>query len=451
MKDLKIYFCGICGISMSALAKLCAHFGAKVSGSDDNQNADFNELTLCGIECSIGANKQKIDECDIFVYTIAVGAQNSAVTYAKSKNKQVFERAEFLGEIEKHFIHAIAISGTHGKTTTTAMLGNIFAIAGKKPTVHLGGESINFNGNLLLGDKDYFITEACEFNKSLLHLYPETAVITNIECDHMDTYKNLTQIQETFDTFATQTTKNVIINGDLIDKNIFKDTQKLVTFGLKENNDFYAKNIKQHLGKFEFDVYKNNTTLVHISLNVLGEHNVLNALACVVVSSLYNIKFDDIVAGIEGYSGVKRRLSLLTSKDGIKVYHDYAHHPTEIKTTLKTLKLLKPQKIIAIFQPHTYSRTKALMQEFSSCFSDADYLYILPTYPARESYILGGDAQDLFYNINGKVDCTYCTNQITLEYELSKQLQKGDILVWLGAGDIVDYANDYVQKLLSNK
>ncbi len=447
MENLKIYFYGVGGVSMSALARLCANFGAKVYGSDDNIDTNFEELRKNGIDCGNGINFAKIDDCDIFVYTIAVGENSEVVEYARKKGKKVLERAVFLGEIASFFKFSIAVAGMHGKTTTTAMLGNIFLKANKNPTIHLGGDSLDFGGNIYLGGKEYFITEACEFNKSLLNLRPHSCIITNIEREHMDTYKDLDEIYATFSTFTQQCEKFVVVNGDSIEVEKLKTNAKLVKFGLDDSNDFVAKNITQNEGKFEYDVCYKNRKIMHIKLNVMGMHNVLNSLACVALAKCYGVKNSDIATKICGYMGVNRRLTLLKLQNDINIYHDYAHHPTEVKATLDTLKLLKKKRIIAVFQPHTYTRTKALMSEFVQCFDMADFLYILPTYPAREKYLFGGDAQDLFYNLNGRINCEYCTNFVSLEYELNKQLAPNDILVFLGAGDIEKIAKMYVKTM----
>ncbi len=443
MQNFSIYFYGIGGVSMSALAKLCASLGASVCGSDDNDSNTLLELKKHKINVFVGVNYEMLAKCDYFVYTVAVGEQNFVVQQALKLGKHVYERAEFLGIVAQHYKHVIAISGTHGKTTTTAMLGKIFETAGYDPTVHIGGVAIDFGENLRIGGANYFITEACEFNRSMLALSPESTIITNIERDHMDTYSDLRDIENAFTQFATQTKKYVVINGDKIDKKVFDSSQKIITFGLKNSNDYYALNLQEVDGKFSFDCYHKHKLLGNIKLNIMGEHNVLNALACVVVARQYKIKFCDIAAGISGYNGVKRRLTLLKRTKGINIYHDYAHHPTEIAATLDTLKLLDFKRIIAVFQPHTYSRTKALMGDFVSCFSNADFLIILPTYAARENYIMGGDALDLFYNLGGRQDCAYFSNYEGLQFELDKMLTRGDCLVWLGAGDIDKIAEKY--------
>ncbi len=441
----KIYFYGIGGVSMSALAKLCLSLGYEVFGSDDNDSENLHELKKLGVRVSLPCDKNAINECDYFVYTIAVGQNSNVVRYALDLGKIVYERAEFLGLIAKNYQKVVAIAGTHGKTTSTALIGEVFKIAGKKPTVHIGGDALNLGGNLLIGKREFFITEACEFNRSFLHLQPTCALILNIERDHMDTYKDELDLQNTFAQFAKNSTEVVILNGDQINLKNYKNCKKIITFGFNKNNDYCAKNIRSRKGKFSFDCYYLSEFIGRVKLNILGRHNILNALGCIAVARYYNIDFCDIVAGISAFSGVNRRLSLLKQVNNITHYHDYAHHPTEIKTTLETLKLLKPKRLIALFQPHTYSRTLALMNEFCSSFDCVNFLYILPTYPAREEYKFGGDALDLFYNLNGSVNCAYYSNFYSLAYELDNSLRAGDCVVWLGAGDIDKIAEKYLE------
>ena len=440
----RIHFVGIGGISMSALAKLMLSCGAYITGSDDVESAEVLALRKLGIDIKIGSNYRAVEQADLIVYTIAVG-EHKDLNLAKKLNKRVLERAEFLAEVSKSYKNVIAVAGTHGKTTTTAMLTNILVCAGLDPTVHIGGNSLNLNSNLLIGGQEYFITEACEFNKSFLKLTPDYSIITNIEQDHLDTYKNLDEIDIAFNEFMEKTTKKVVINADYIDDIQHYDKDKYLTFGLLEKGELCAKRLTQRNGKYSFDVFYKDKKLCRIKNNILGEHNIQNALACVGLCLVLGIDIEFIKQGIESFKGVERRLTLLKTKNGVKHYQDYAHHPTEIKTLLQTLKLIKKGRIIAIFQPHTYTRTFALMQDFVQCFDDADFLYILPTYSAREAYLVGGDATDLFYNLGGRINCQYCSNFESLSYELDKMLELNDICIWIGAGDIYQIAKKYLE------
>ena len=440
----RIHFVGIGGISMSALAKLVQSYGNVVTGTDDVESAEVRELRQLGIEVKIGSNFKAVEQADIVVFTIAVGEHKDLIL-AKKLNKRIIERADFLGNIAQKYKNVIAVAGTHGKTTTTAMLANIFVCAGLNPTVHIGGNSLSLGGNLRIGGNEYFITEACEFNKSFLKLEPDYSIITNIEQDHLDTYKNLDEIDFAFNEFMEKTKDKVIINGEYVEDIQCYAEEKFLTFGLTGKEKLFAKRLIQRNGKFSYDVYFNGKKIFHVKNNILGEHNVLNALACIGLCLILGIKTEFIKAGIESFKGVERRLTLLKTKNGVLHYQDYAHHPTEIKNLIDTLRYIKKTRIIAIFQPHTYTRTFALMNDFVQCFDGIDYLFILPTYQAREQYLIGGDATDLFYNLGGRLDCQYCSNFETLKYELDKILKSGDICVWIGAGDIYNIAKIYLK------
>ena len=431
----KIHFIGIGGISMSALAKLCVAQGFLVTGTDDIQNENFNNLKNLGIKVSLKQDFESVKQADVIVYTIAV-KNHIELQFAKQLNKVILERAEFLAKISQSYKHTIAVAGTHGKTTTTALLGHIFCLAGLNPTVHLGGVAPDLGGNLKIGDNDIFITEACEFNKSFLHLRPEYSIITNIECDHMDTFCDFNDLQSSFLLFAENTREKVVLCAENLSNIELFNSDKFLHYGLDIKNNLYAKVLTQDGGKYCFEVYKNNDCLGEFKNGVLGKHNILNVLACIAISLEFGVPLEVIKSGVSTFKGVDRRLTKLMSKGGVTHYLDYAHHPTEIKATLDTIKSMTKGRVIAIFQPHTYSRTLALMNEFRTCFDLCDYLFLLPTYSAREQYIAGGDVMDLFYNLNGRLDCCLVSSLCSLSYELKKMLKAGDFCVWLGAGDI---------------
>ena len=439
----QIFFYGIGGISMSALAHLSSPNNT-IWGYDDNPE-NYVQLKNCAIKTCDTLDFEIIKKCDLVVYTCAIKEITKLRKFCSSHNIQLLERAEYLGELSKLYRQVLAISGTHGKTTTTAMIGSIFNNAHLSPTIHMGGISNEWQQNYLLGNTDYFITEACEYNKSFLHLFPSTSVILNIEADHLDTYTNFAEIKSTFIQFANQTKQNLVICGDSLDKKSF-NTPNIVTFGFKKTNDVFATNLMQNNACFSFDCIAFGKNIGKFSLNIMGKHNILNALASITVGLIYQIPVSTIQNALKSFLGGYRRLTLLAKTKLGTHYHDYAHHPTEIKATLDSLNCLAHKKLIAVFQPHTYTRTHSLMDEFVTCFDNCDYLYILPTYPAREKYIAGGDAIDLFYNMNGRVDCQYFSNIESLYYELEKNLCPHDIIVWLGAGDIDKFAKEFVQK-----
>ncbi len=415
---------------MSALARLSIAQGDKVYGVDDNDSQPLQDMISLGADIAIGTNASKLVNCDLVVYTIAT-ANHQDLTFAKNLGKPILERAEFLGKIAGEYEQVIAVSGTHGKTTTTAMLGYIIKCAGKNPTIHLGGYSQNLGGNMVIGDKKYFITEACEYNRSFLHLKPDVLVVNNIECDHMDCYQDFEAIKQAFTQLSHQS--GVVVAGE----NLPIDSD--ITFGISDST-YTARNLVQNSGKYSFDCYHNNDKLGTISLNILGKHNIYNALASVAVSRLYDISFETIKKALFDFVGVDRRLERLNACN----YLDYAHHPTEIRASISAM-LNMGAKVVAIFQPHTYSRTLTLMEQFADCFVGVSTLYILPTYPAREQYIMGGDATDLVYNIKGDFDVVYCSHYDMLKYYLDKH-NTDEIFLWLGAGDIDQIAKYYLNK-----
>lgn len=438
-----IYFVGIGGVSMSALAKLCAHHGCKVCGVDAQHSQATQMLIDMGIPVYFSPNPKVVEKCDFLVYTVAASAHPD-ILYATKMKKKIFERAEFLGLVAREYQHVIAISGTHGKTTTTALIGHIFDIAGLKPTVHVGGFAPDIGGNLLLGNSNFFITEACEYNKSFLHLRPDCAVVTNVECDHMDTYKNYDDILATFTQFCKNTTSALIMHESVnIDG---KRSVLKITYGATNKAKLCAKNLKNVGGKYSFDCFYRNRFLFRIKLQLIGRHNVDNALAGIAVALHYRVPLKDIIKGVESFSGVDRRFTSIGSKDGVQHYIDYAHHPTEIKALLDSISNLGVRgKVVMIFQPHTYSRTKSLLNDFASALSECPDLILLPTYAARECPIEGGDSTDLFFALPPRHNHLYCSNYFNLKYNLDKMLKPNDLCVWVGAGDIADIAKYYIK------
>lgn len=447
----RIHFVGIGGVSMSALAMLVQSRGCVVTGIDDNDSAVLKKLNACKILTTIKHNPDFVKSADLLVYTIAV-KNHPDLALAKTLNKPIIERAEFLGKIAKHYQHTIAISGTHGKTTTTAMLGYIFEIAKLDPTVHIGGISKNLNSNLRLGGEEFFITEACEFNRSFLHLKPDCTCVTNIECDHMDTYEDLKDIKSAFQKLISKTKNVVIYCGDDVnfDK---KGTKNYISYGFDSKNRFIARNLHaEEKGNFTFDCYLDNEYFLRARLKIAGKHNVLNALACIAICYAYRVPYIYIIEGLQTFLGVERRQTFLGKVGGVSHFADYAHHPTEIKALLETISLLSHSgKIVTIFQPHTYTRTKNLMSDFVSVLGKCSNLVLLPTYSAREQAIAGGDSTDLFFALPINQNRVYCSNYPSLCFALQNALTPGDLCLWVGAGDIYQIAEQYIQEKTREK
>jgi len=443
-----IVFLGIGGISMSALARIVHSMGANIFGTDIATNENITALKKDKIaKIKIGNSPSMIRKADIVVYTNAIGNTNTDLKLAKRLGKKTFERATLLGIISCKYKQVIAVSGTHGKTTTTSLLGWIMNVAGLNPTVHIGGISQNFNSNVHIGSNKYFITEACEYKKSFLQLNPNINIINNIELDHPDCYKNYDEIKQAFVQLSRQTKDILVINGDVLDKTMFS-TPNILTFGLNNNNDIYAQNIQNHDNISSFDIIYHNCTIATIKTTLLGQHNVYNILASTSVALVYNVDIEIIKQAIDSFLGTKRRYEVLYSGK-YNIVLDYAHHPSEIRACINACLAQKPNRIIAVFQPHTYSRTLALMQQFCSCWQGVDKLYILPTYAAREQVILGGRAIDLFYNIQG-IDVEYVSNIQSISYILDINKSPKDTILWLGAGDIENVARQYAKTLLKD-
>ena len=439
-------FLGIGGISMSALARMVFTLKGKVFGSDLCENDQIKQLKNDKIaKIKISNVPSYVKNADFVIYTNAIKENNPDLVLAKHLNKKIFERATFLGILSCKFKNLIAVSGTHGKTTTTSLLGWIFETAKRNPTVHIGGISKNFQTNVKIGGKNFFITEACEYRKSFLQLNPTTTLINNIEFDHPDFYKNFTQIQSAFIQLSHQTKNNLVINGDLLSKKTFQH-RNIITFGFKKSNNLYANRIIVKNGQTSFNIIYNHRCLGRVCTTLLGKHNILNILAATTVALIYQVDFSYIQQAIKTFAGTERRFETVWEKD-YKMILDYAHHPTEIACTINSAKTIEHNSIIAIFQPHTYSRTLELMNEFKNCFFGVDKLFILPTYAAREKEILGGRAIDLFYEVKNVKETQYFSNISALFHTLDASIQKGDIVLWIGAGNIENFTKEYVKKL----
>ena len=438
-------FLGIGGISMSAIARLCHSMGAVVTGTDITKNENVILLKRDKIaKIKIGNSPTLVQHADIVVYTNAIQESNPDLRLAKRLKKTIYERATLLGLISCKYKHTIAISGTHGKTTTTALLGWIMKTAQQNPTVHIGGISKNFDSNLFLGGTKYFITEACEYKKSFLHLNPNITIINNIELDHPDCYQNFDDVVSCFVQLSRQTKDCLVVNGDSLNKNIFEN-KNTICFGLKNTNNVYAKNITTQTNTMQFDLIFNGNNLGTINTKLLGTHNVYNILAASATALQLNIDFEIIKESISTFEGTKRRFEILYDQE-LKMILDYAHHPSEIKSCIDAARMVAKGRIIAIFQPHTYSRTLALLKDFCTCWKGVDMLFLLPTYSAREKVIPGGRAIDIFYNLKG-INAQYISNSQSMMYVIDTIKKPNDTIIWLGAGDIENFAKEYAKTL----
>lgn len=439
-----IHFIGIGGISMSGLAQIVLTSGYCVSGSDRSASAITDKLKNMGAKIYIGHNADNVDGAQLVVHTAAVKMDNPEMQAAAQKGIRLIDRAEFLGAIMKNYHHAVGVSGTHGKTTTTSMLAHALIYADLDPTISVGGELDIIDGNIRCGKSDYFVTEACEYTNSFLKFYPTIALITNIEEDHLDFFSGIEEIRQSFRKFAelTKGIGAVVAMGG--DKNVALALEgcdlDIVTYGMSGGFDYYPRNIEYNAGFPSFDVMRGEEKICHIQLNVPGEHNILNSLATIAVCELMEVDAETAAKGIETFKGTHRRFEKKGFLNGAVVIDDYAHHPTEIRATLEAAKAFPHNKIWCVFQPHTYTRTKTLWNDFKDAFDDADKLILTHIYAAREAFDGVTTAEKLAAEISQKqgMDVCYIDKFEDIEKHLKEHVKQGDIVFTMGAGDVTE-------------
>ena len=438
-----IYFIGIGGISMSGLAELMLEKNIKVIGSDRNTNSSIEKLIKNGAKVHIGHKASNIEKVDLVVYTAAISQDNVELLEAKHLNIPTFERSEFLGIVMEDYKYNICIAGTHGKTTTTSMISSIFIKDEKDPTIMVGGELDLISGNMKIGNSDYLIAESCEYRNSFLKFHPYLAVITNIESDHLDYFKDIDQILNSFNDFASLIPEDggLVINAeDPNSRKIIKSFPgNLITFGLK-SGDVHANSILFNDSGFpNFDVIYKNEFYINISLNAGGFHNIVNSLAAVATSIFFNIDKLSIVQGLKQFKSPHRRFQCIGEINGIKVIDDYSHHPTEISAVISTLKNMEVSEIYMVFQPHTYTRTKSLYDDFCICFNGLNNLHLIITdiYAAREKDTGDINSKMLVDSIKKEcLDVVYIKDFKDIVEFLYKKSKKNDLVITVGAGDV---------------
>ena len=428
-----IHLIGIGGVSMRPLGLVLRGMGMTVTGSDMNASVSTDELIAKGITVHIGHSAENIKGADCIIRTAAAHNDNPEIAAARAMGIPVFERAQAWGLIMREYKNAICISGTHGKTTTTAMITHIFMEAQRDPTVMLGGYLPLLHAGHRVGNGDTIIMESCEYCDSFLNFYPTVAIISNIEADHLDYFKDLAAVECSFRKFAglVPRTGHVIANGD--DRNTVQTLEDLhyISFGLGEKNDIRAENLSEDFRSF--DVLCFGKKYCHVHLNVYGRHNVYNALAAAAAAYVMNVDGAAVAAGLESFTGAGRRLERKGSYHGAAVYDDYAHHPGELHALIDAVKTMGFRRIILAFQPHTYTRTKALFSDFVAELKRVDIAVLAEIYAARESNKIGISSRDLAREIPGAV--FFETLPEVAEY-LRSVAQEGDIILTVGAGDI---------------
>ena len=441
-KAKHIHFVGIGGIGMSGIAEVLLNLGYKVSGSDVAPSETTKRLQQLGATIFVGHRGEQIQGADIVVYSSAVQPDNPELKAAKSQNIPFIPRGEMLAELMRMKV-GIAVAGMHGKTTTTSMVSMVLAQGGLDPTVVIGGKLNAIGTNAKLGQGKYLVAEADESDRSFLLLSPQIAVVTNLDPEHLDHYRDIEDIKSTFVQFLSRlpiTGKAILCIDDPKVRDLFPKVQRpITTYGLREDADFRATDITFKGTTSTFTCQNHKKTLGTISLPMPGIHNVTNALAAVAVGLEVGLNFSTIAKGLENFSGVQRRFTIKGEHKGIIVIDDYGHHPTEIQATIKAAKLAFPnRRIVVAFQPHRYTRTRDLFKEFVSAFEGADFIVLTDIYPASEPPILEITTEKLYEAIvaKGQKNILYCGPRDKIPSTLWPELKKNDIVLTMGAGDI---------------
>lgn len=449
----KIHFIGIGGISMSGLAKILLNNGYEVSGSDRKDDEIIKMLKEKGATVYKGHSKDNIKDSDLVIYTDAIPKDNEEFLEALNKKIPTVDRATFLGALIRNYTDSIAVSGTHGKTSTTSMIATILdAYKEMDPTILLGGSLDQIGGNVKIGNNnDLLLTEACEYKGNVLKYYPSIAIILNMEEDHMDYFKDIDHIVDTFIGY----TRNIQENGHLIlniddphaEKVIKETDSSIVTFAIDREADYRAENVTfDAIGLASFDLNVKDLGVFPVNLKVMGLHNISNALASIAATHTLGIPIETIISAMENYSGTHRRLEFKGTINDLVIMDDYAHHPTEIKATLNALDKTD-SKIWCIFQPHTYSRTIALLNDFSNAFEKANKVIITDIYAARESDNGDVHSKDLVEKLlSNKVDAIYIKDFFDIEEYIIKHAKGDDLIVTMGAGDIHEVGENLLKK-----
>ena len=448
-----IHFIGIGGISMSGLAEILLKEGFSVSGSDSHASELTEHLEKLGAKVSIGQKASNIPaDCQVVVYTAAIHPDNPEFAAAKERGLPMLSRAELLGQLMRNYKEAIAVSGTHGKTTTTSMISTILLAADTDPTISVGGILPAIRGNIRVGNSGTFLTEACEYTNSFLHFFPTIGIILNIEEDHLDFFKDLADIRHSFHRFAGLLPESglLIINHDI--DNYREITEglacRVVTFGSAPDADYYADEVTyDEFAHPTFRVTKQGKAGSSYHLNVPGEHNVLNALASIALADSLGIPAETIQKGLMNFSGTDRRFQYKGEVNGFTIIDDYAHHPTEIKATLQAARHYPHRDIWCVFQPHTYTRTKAFFDQFAEALTLADHVILADIYAARETDTLGISSRDLAERARELgADAYYFPSFEEIEKFLLEKCIPGDLCITIGAGNVTDIGENLLQK-----
>lgn len=453
-KTKHIHFVGIGGIGMSGIAELLANLGYRVSGSDLSRTKITDRLSDLGCTVFKGHDSSWIEGADVLVASSAIGDDNPEVKVAREQGIPVVMRAEMLAELMRLNKYGIAIAGSHGKTSTTSLVSWIMAEAGLDPTIVVGGKVDCLGGNAKLGEGEFLVAEADESDGSFLKLSPVLEVVTNIDFEHPDYYEDLDQVKEAFVKFVDKVpfygAAIVCLDDENVASVLPRISKRLITYGLTRQAELYAENLEYESGRYRFQVFRLGEPLGVVELGQPGLHNVYNSLASICVGLELEIDFGVIARALGSFAGVQRRLELKGESGGITVVDDYGHHPTEIRATLSAARQAWPDKrLVVLFQPHRYSRTKGLFQEFKTCFHQADYLMMTDIYAASEEPIEGIDSLVLLEEIrkHGQRNTFHVAEVQNVAREIRDKLEPGDLVLTLGAGNIVRAGEDLLALL----
>ena len=452
----RIHFVGIGGIGMSGIAEVLLNLGYAVSGSDLAETDTTQRLSSLGARIHYGHRESNLETADVVVTSTAVRADNPEVQEAHRRNIPVIPRAEMLAELLK-MKFSVAVSGMHGKTTTTSMVSTILAHGGLDPTMVIGGKLSSIGSNARLGDGEVIVAEADESDGSFLKLSPTIAVITNIDREHLDYYRDIDDIKEAFVRFANIVPfygVTILCSDDEHVRAVFpRIKRRTITYGLADGADYQAKTIALEGPESRYTLYHKGVRLGGITLHVPGMFNVLNSMAAFAVARELEMDFEAIREGLAAYRGVQRRLEVKGEVNGITVVDDYGHHPTEILATLKAARQLWKGRLIVVFQPHRYTRTRALYREFLTCFPDADELILMDIYPASEAPIEGVTSFNLFKGIEavGHKSARYIPTTEGIVEHLRATARPGDVIITQGAGNVWKVGMEFLIKAKEEK
>ena len=450
-QPIHVHFIGIGGISMSGLAEVLMQEGFTISGSDMHESDLTKRLSALGAKVFYGQKASNIEDgVDLVVYTAAIREDNEEFAEVKRRGLPLLSRAQLLGQMMKNYETSIAVSGTHGKTTSTSMLSHILLETDCDPTISVGGILKAIQGNIRVGSSKVFLTEACEYTDSFLEFFPKIGIILNIDKDHLDYFKDLDHIRRSFKAFAELLPEEgaLIISDEIPDLSGFCEglACPVFTFGWETSSDYYADHVTHDdYGNASFDVYKKGQLLGRVSLKVAGDHNVLNALSSIAAADLMDIPWETMKKGLESFGGTDRRFQIKGEVNGFTIIDDYAHHPTEIQATLAAAANYPHKDLWVVFQPHTFSRTKALFDEFVDTLRAADHIVLADIYAAREKDNLGVSSEMLARALAERgADAYYLPSFEAIEAFFLDTLKEGDVLITMGAGDVVNIADDLV-------